>query len=405
MTDADYNDAAIEAAIRANPEGSPLKAPPVETPEARRAWDARRIPPPRVIRHDGWTPDKQRTFCREFAQHGRVHLAASSVEMSEYSAYRFRATAKGQAFAAAWDKARVLARRYLVERAMTLALQGETQEYMVDGQTRVEKRRNTPALVLMTLERLRSKDVLGNAAALAASRDFDTCLDLLMDGIPYPATGRADAIAALKLAQANAARHLSLVLSPEEEARAKAVTEGSRARISRFDAFTPVRQREFCEALAATGNIFGAVAAAYITRSAVYRLRQSKAGRAFAVAWDAALLIARERMVDGAYQLAADGSVERIMRDKKLVGERRTSNALTVVDTFQRLTAMGQRPTAMGQSDVVTAADALDPDFDDFEACLQRLEGDAEPETVPQLEAGANLKSAVRKGEKGGALR
>jgi hypothetical protein len=384
LTDAEHSDAVMAAPWARDPEGQPLKAEPVETAEARRARETRRIPPPSVIRHDGWTLWKQQEFCRAIAQHGKVHLAAARVEMSEYGAYRFRATAKGQAFADAWDKARVLARRYLVERAMTLAMQGETQEHMVDGQTVLEKRRNSPALVLNTLERLRSKDVLGNTAALAAARDFDTCLDLLLEGIPYPAPGSK--------VERPSVRLLSLVPSPEEEARAEAVAAGSRARVARLDAFTPVRQREFCEALAATGNVFSAITAAYINRSAVYRLRQSKAGRAFAVAWDAALLIASERMIDGAYQMAAVGSVARIVHNNKLVAERRTSNALTVIDTFQRL-------TALGQGDVVAVADALDPDFDDFEASLAKLE------TGSELESGAGLKSAAGEDEKDTARR
>ena len=74
-----------------------------------------------------------------------------------------------------------------------------------------------------------------------------------------------------------------------------------------------------------------------MTRQGAYAFKNSSAGRAFALAWDAALLLARQRMIDDAYELAFEGSVERIYRDGKLVQEKRKRDPKMLLATIERL--------------------------------------------------------------------
>jgi len=54
-------------------------------------------------RHDGWSPDRQRRFIAALAYSGSVHAAAKAVGSSRTGAYRLRARAGAESFAAAWD--------------------------------------------------------------------------------------------------------------------------------------------------------------------------------------------------------------------------------------------------------------------------------------------------------------
>lgn len=66
--------------------------------------------------------------------------------------------------------------------------------------------------------------------------------------------------------------------------------------------WTPAAQRRFVAVLAQTGSVQRACDAARMTRASAYRLRRRAAGRAFAIGWRAAVLIAQqelgERMLD-----------------------------------------------------------------------------------------------------------
>jgi hypothetical protein len=79
-------------------------------PKARR----RRAHHPRVpaflpvlqrARSDGWTPERQARFLAELAITRSVTKAARKVGMARETAYRLRAKAGGEHFAAAWEKA------------------------------------------------------------------------------------------------------------------------------------------------------------------------------------------------------------------------------------------------------------------------------------------------------------
>lgn len=133
--------------------------------------------------------------------------------------------------------------------------------------------------------------------------------------------------------------------------------------VQRHDGWTPERQRQFCEALAECGNVERAAAAVGMSRETAYRLRRRTGGRAFALAWDAALLLARQRMIDDVIDMAFDGSIERHFRDGKLVLEKRRRDPRALLTTIERLgsnKALGTPP-----------AMAVAADFEEFLDCMQ----------------------------------
>jgi hypothetical protein len=127
--------------------------------------------------------------------------------------------------------------------------------------------------------------------------------------------------------------------------------------------WTVERQRGFCEALAECGYVEKAAALVGMTRQGAYAFKNSSAGRAFALAWDAALLLARQRMIDDAYELAFEGSVERIYRDGKLVQEKRKRDPKMLLATIERLgtkSALGSAPVQAVAQEFGAFLDAME---------------------------------------------
>ena len=367
-------------------------------------------PPGRAPRHDGWTLDKQRRFCEVLASCGVVEQAADAVGMSARSAYAFRNRSDGHAFAAVWDEARDVACRALIDEAVELAFEGRVVQVIENGEITTERRRNSPARLLRTVERLRREEVLGDALIVAASRDFEHCLDLLEAGEAYPeppaaqahdglSSGMIDLIrrhvfmdeplpeggarvggggggdcAGVDCDAASSTRHAELVsasmhhFQPSVQAEPWTLKQvqgddsgeggegGARAGNGngadggeedvapntprRPHRWTPEVQRAFCEALAKCGSVDKACRAIGKGRASAYALRNRAEGRAFAIAWDAALLVVSDEMMDMALELAREGSTDRLYRGGKLVRVRRTVNADVMLDTVARVQAM-----------------------------------------------------------------
>jgi hypothetical protein len=149
--------------------------------------------------------------------------------------------------------------------------------------------------------------------------------------------------------------------SPNEPALPTAFTASRQC-----NGWTVERQRAFCEALATCGIVERAAASVGMTRQGAYAFKLSTAGRAFALAWDAALLLARQGMIDDAYELAFEGSVERIYRDGKLVQEKRKRDPKMLLATIERLGSKA----ALGTGPVVAVAQ-------EFAAFLDAMEAEA----------------------------
>jgi len=108
-------------------------------------------------------------------------------------------------------------------------------------------------------------------------------------------------------------------------------------RAIRTDGFTPHLQRLFLIVLAACGVVADACRAAGVSRDTAYRLRNGAEGRAFAIAWDAALLIARGAVGDELMSRAMNGVVERIYRNGELWGERHRHDNRLAMAVLTRL--------------------------------------------------------------------
>lgn len=67
----------------------------------------------KCVRHDGWTPDKQREFIRALVVLGSAEQAAIAVDGTMSGAYKLRKAEGGERFATSWDSALALhLRRY-----------------------------------------------------------------------------------------------------------------------------------------------------------------------------------------------------------------------------------------------------------------------------------------------------
>jgi hypothetical protein len=334
-------------------------------------------------RGDGWTLERQRRFCEVLAASASVAQAADAVGLSRRSAYAFRNSAQGAAFARVWDQARDMACRAVVDEAVALAFQGRTVQVIEDGEIVTERRRNSPLRLLRTVERLRSESVLGDPRVVAASRDFARCLDLLEVGEAYPvpvarANGlsfvagfirerldaqgaRAGVVPDISTDTSNTPRHPELDSGsgchPHPTEQVTSQTPDQRPAGSRGDdggvgvvseptpaalspRWTTAVQRRFCEALARCGNVDKACKSVGKGRTGAYDLRDRAEGKAFAIAWDAALLVVSEEMMDTALEMACEGSVDQILRKGKLIRVRRTSDAQVMLDTVARVKAL-----------------------------------------------------------------
>jgi hypothetical protein len=163
-------------------------------------------------------------------------------------------------------------------------------------------------------------------------------------------------------------------LTPDGFADAYApVTTDAIGRNIRDDGFTPDRQRLFLIVLAACGVVADACRAAGISRDTAYNLRNRAEGAAFAIAWNAALLIARGRMDDELMSRAMNGVVERVYRNGELWGERhRHDNRLAMAV----LTRLDRQAAGLGEG--APAARAAAREWDQFLDIVEAGGGGAE---------------------------
>jgi hypothetical protein len=78
------------------------------------------------VRHDGWTPERQRLFLVALAAMGTVDSAAQAVGMSRISAYNLKKRADAGSFADEWDRALGFGRGMMFDYVMARAIHGVT---------------------------------------------------------------------------------------------------------------------------------------------------------------------------------------------------------------------------------------------------------------------------------------
>jgi hypothetical protein len=94
--------------------------------------------------------------------------------------------------------------------------------------------------------------------------------------------------------------------------------------------WTPPVQRAFLESLAQTGSVQQACAQVQLTPSTVYRVRTAARGAALQLGWQAAILIARDRLVDDLMGRAVDGQTDTIIHDGQKTTRYRHENRVAL---------------------------------------------------------------------------
>jgi hypothetical protein len=95
---------------------------------------------------------------------------------------------------------------------------------------------------------------------------------------------------------------------------------------TRFDGWTPERQRGFIEALADTGSVKSAAHAVNMTPEGAYLLRRHPQGHEFRKAWEAALTLGVQRLEDHAMDRALNGVEVPVYSYGKIIGSRMAYN-------------------------------------------------------------------------------
>jgi hypothetical protein len=132
---------------------------------------------------------------------------------------------------------------------------------------------------------------------------------------------------------------------------------------ARRDGWTPARQRYFIEVLAACGRVRDAAAAVGMSTMAAYKLRNRSEGRNFALAWDAALIKAREVLIDLSIDRAFNGTVTKTIKDGEVIKEVIGHDNRLLLATMTRLDGAVYRNPA---------ARVVAQEFDEFLDCLER---------------------------------
>jgi hypothetical protein len=144
--------------------------------------------------------------------------------------------------------------------------------------------------------------------------------------------------------------------------------------------WTGANQRCFLETLAQTGVVSLAAKAVAMSAQAAYDFRMRAGGRVFALGWLAAILLARDRLVDDLLERAFMGQEEEMIRDpdnNRLV-RKRIDNRLGM-GMLARLDRMAEAaPRAIAGSAAGSAAGALAGRGDAFTQSARLVAGDFE---------------------------
>lgn len=161
--------------------GKPSPATFLPTPED----DAPEDGAPTIVsrRADGWSAANQRRFLEAIAEGHGVEAACRCVGLSAASAYAFRRTAKGAAFALGWRAASLVAREAIAETLLVRALEGQVDTYIRADGSEVTRHRHDNRLAMSLLARLdRQVEAAPDAdvkAARLVAQEFDAYLDLV----------------------------------------------------------------------------------------------------------------------------------------------------------------------------------------------------------------------------------
>lgn len=132
----------------------------------------------------------------------------------------------------------------------------------------------------------------------------------------------------------------------------------------RRDGCTAAKQRTFIRALAETGIVRLAAAAAGMSERSAHRLALRDDAESFCTAWDAAVQMAARRGASLLYEFAFEGVVETIWRDGEIVCQRRRPSEKALFFLLSRLD-----PARFGKA----GPDPMFPHFDPVKANIADL--------------------------------
>lgn len=112
------------------------------------------------MRHDGWTPERQRAFIGALASTGNVSSAARHVNMSKWTAYVLRRHPGAESFRRAWDAALDLGVGLLKDELYERAIEGQLKPVFVGGKLKGFQRVKNDRLLMFAL-RMSARDDRG----------------------------------------------------------------------------------------------------------------------------------------------------------------------------------------------------------------------------------------------------
>ena len=133
-----------------------------------------------VIRHDGFSRERQVKFLAALAEAGNVRAACRSLRLSATTAYRTRRACRE--FRLAWDAAMLAARVHAEEVLADRAINGVEEVVYYHGQEVATRRRFDARLLLAHLARLDRLE--GDGYVAEVSEDFDRALARFGRGDP-----------------------------------------------------------------------------------------------------------------------------------------------------------------------------------------------------------------------------
>lgn len=141
---------------------------------------------------------------------------------------------------------------------------------------------------------------------------------------------------------------------------------------ARRDGWSPKRQRTFLEAIAEGSTVGEACAHVGLSPASAYALRRRAAGASFRLGWDAANLLARDKVADTLLARAIEGQTETYTRGDAVFTRHRYDNRLATA-----MLARLDRLAEDAQGPVPQAARLVAQEFDAFLDLVERDEGPA----------------------------
>jgi hypothetical protein len=147
--------------------------------------------------------------------------------------------------------------------------------------------------------------------------------------------------------------------------------EGEEKKPERHDGWTGAKMQRFLHILGETGVVTDACRATGMSRRSAYALRNSARGRAFALGWDAALLLSTASVADDVASRSRYGVIDRVYRNGELVSERHHYDNRLTMAVLTRL----DRQVKEMRADQAAAARIVADEWDQYTGLIGAGEG------------------------------